>query len=47
MEVNDILNNEAVYLGLEKGLTEFHRHFDQFAVFKKKKNRTIISLDSW
>lgn len=37
MEVNDILNNEAVYLGLEKGLTEFHRHFDQFAVFKKKK----------
>ena len=31
MEVNDSLNKKVVYLGLDKRLIYFQRHFDKFS----------------
>lgn len=40
MGVNDILNKEVIYLGLDKRLIEFQRYFDQFSLLKNKTNKT-------
>lgn len=38
--VNDILNKEVIYLGLDKRLIEFQRYFDQFSLLKNKTKKT-------